>query len=48
MALQFLKEGKKVQDIPVQISQQYVISMRQCTLDKRDIHLPQIVEAFSR
>ncbi len=48
MALDLLTGKKKVTDIPVQISQQYVISIRNSAIRKRKLTVPKIFEAFAR
>ncbi len=48
MALEILSKKKRTRDIPVQTSQQYVISLRKSALKRRDLKVPKIFEAFAR
>lgn len=48
MALDLIAGGKTIKDIKVQTSQNYIISLRKSALEKRDIVLPQVFEAFAR
>jgi len=48
MALDLISEKKRIKDMGVQTSQQYVISLRRSALEKREIKLPQVFEAFAR
>ncbi|MBU0481120.1 MAG: hypothetical protein KKG47_08460 [Proteobacteria bacterium] len=48
LALDILCGRKKVNEIPVQVSQQYVISLRNSAIRKRNMEVPKIFEAFAR
>ena len=48
MALDIISGRKVIDDIPFQTSQQYVVSVRQSALDRRNVELPQVFEAFAR
>ncbi len=48
MALALLSGKKKISDIPVQISKQYVISLRDSAIQRRNMEVPKIFEAFAR
>lgn len=48
MALDLLSGKKKISDIPVKTSQQYVISLRNSAIKKRNMKVPKIFEAFAR
>ena len=48
MALQLLRNGKSVQDLPVQATQQFVIAMRASSMKKWGIQLPAVYEAAAR
>ena len=48
MALDLISGRKTIDEIPIQTSKQYVVSIRRSALDKRNIKLPQVFEAFAR
>ena len=48
MALDLISARKTIDEIPIQTSKQYVVSMRRSALDKRNIKLPNVFEAFAR
>ncbi|MEJ2201854.1 MAG: ABC transporter substrate binding protein [Desulfuromonadaceae bacterium] len=48
MALKLVQSGQPAVELPVRTSQQYVIAMRRSVLQRRQIEVPRIVEAFAR
>ena len=48
MALDIILKKKRSKEITVQVSQQYIISLRKSALKRRDIRVPAILEAFAR
>jgi len=48
MALDIISGRKSIDQIPIQTSKQYVVSMRKSALEARNIKLPQVFEAFAR
>lgn len=48
MALELLHHEKKISDIPIVTSKQFIVAMRGKALKKRGIVLPSIYEAFAR
>ncbi|MDH5188925.1 MAG: hypothetical protein OEW37_08215, partial [Rhodospirillaceae bacterium] len=48
MALDLISGRKSIDQIPIQTSKQYVVSMRKSALEARNIKLPQVFEAFAR
>lgn len=48
MALEIITEGKSPAEIPIRISKQYVISLRDSMVKKRNLSVPDIFEAFAR
>lgn len=48
MARRILLEGKSPSEIPVQSTRQYVVAMRESSVEKRGIKLPSVYEAAAR
>jgi ABC-type uncharacterized transport system substrate-binding protein len=48
MALDLLTDKKKIKDLAVRTSSQYIISVRHSAIRKRELTVPKIFEAFAR
>lgn len=48
MALDLIKGERGIADVAIRTSEQYVIALRRSALEKRNIQLPQVFEAYAR
>ena len=48
MAVRIIEERASPKDMPVVPNKQFFIAMREAAIHKRNVHLPDIYEAFSR
>ena len=48
MAMKIIREGQRTSEIPVVTSRQYVIAMRESALERRELKVLDVFEAFAR
>ncbi len=48
MAIDIIRNGTRPKDIPIKISEQYVVSMSRSALEKRKVDVPNVIEAFAK